>query len=460
VLPVALAVALGVAALQPAAAGPPPPSIRLFAAADDGGDSVTHVHIQNTAFNPEVVTILVGEAVEWHNHDAVPHTATADLGLFDSGTLNNGDTFQFTFSEVGVITYHCLIHSGQTGTVVVVNPDALPDLIISELADAGGVPGLTADIEVTVRNIGGDFFHPAYPPLSFIYPQGWTPETVSGPQVLGVNLIRNDRQAAWRWVAAGVNSFVQVRQVSEEMKNQPLIIADGHHRYEATLSYRDRMRSQRGQWTGREPFNYIMTYFANMNDENLVILPTHRLVRGYAPQPFLQLEEKLQKYFYIEPYPKTPEGQKWFLKALRSGGKKQRLIGASFKRDPRYLILRLRNKRIMQRLAKEVSAALRELDVSTLHVLILGHILGLSPEQQVSGETVYYSQDEEALLQALEKEDYQAAFILNPPKREEVLAIVAGGEKMPQKSTYFYPKLVSGLIINKIDPTEEIEAMV
>jgi uncharacterized protein (DUF1015 family) len=247
-----------------------------------------------------------------------------------------------------------------------------------------------------------------------------------------------------------------LRRVQQEMKEQPLLIADGHHRYEATLRYRDQMCAERASWNGREAFNYVMTYFANMNDENVVILPTHRLVRGYAPQPFLQLEEALQKYFYLEQYPKTTEGKDWFLKALKSGGKKHRVIGGSFKRDPRYLILRLKNKRIMQRLAPDLSPALRELDLSTLHLLILEHILGLIPEQQTNGETIRYSQDEEAVLQALEKEDYQAAFILNPPKSDEVLTIAKGGEKMPQKSTYFYPKLVSGLIVNRIDPEEEI----
>jgi uncharacterized protein (DUF1015 family) len=83
--------------------------------------------------------------------------------------------------------------------------------------------------------------------------------------------------------------------------------------------------------------------------------------------------------------------------------------------------------------------------------------LGLSPEQQTNGETIRYSQDEETVLQALEKEDYQSAFILNPPKAEEILMVVENGETMPQKSTYFYPKLISGLIVNKIDQEEEIQ---
>ena len=254
-----------------------------------------------------------------------------------------------------------------------------------------------------------------------------------------------------------ITDAAMIEKVQKEMKDQPLLIADGHHRYEATLNYRNRLRRERGPCNGAEAFNYIMAYFANMSDENVVILPTHRLVRGYTHKPFLELEEALQTYFYVEQHPKTPDGKSSFLKAVKNSGKKHRVIGASFKRDPRYLILRLKNKRIMQRLAKDLSAPLRELDVTTLHLLVLEHILGMPPEQQVNGETIRYFQDEESVLQTLEKEDYQAAFILNPPKGEEILTIAAGGETMPQKSTYFYPKLLSGLIVNKIDPEEQIQ---
>ncbi|HKY08061.1 MAG TPA: DUF1015 domain-containing protein [Candidatus Binatia bacterium] len=269
------------------------------------------------------------------------------------------------------------------------------------------------------------------------------------PPSIEVALDNGDLCSMWRITDPEV-----IRKVQHEMSEQKLLIADGHHRYEATLSYRDRMRAEKGIDSGDEPFNYIMAYCANIEDENVAILPTHRLVRGYAHKPFLQLEEALQESFYIEQHPKTPEGKTSFLKALKTAAKKHRVIGASFKRDPRYLILRLKNKRIMQRLAKDLSAPLRELDVSTLHLLILGHILGMAPEQQESGDTIRYSQDEEAVLQALEKEDFQAGFILTATKAEEIQAIVAGGEKMPQKSTYFYPKLPSGLVVNKIDAEE------
>ncbi len=274
------------------------------------------------------------------------------------------------------------------------------------------------------------------------------------PPFLEIEQDNGDECRLWRITDA---AFIQ--KLQQEMKDQSLLIADGHHRYEATLNYRNHMRNARGQWNGREAFNYILTYFANVHDENVVILPTHRLVRGYAHKPFLELEETLQNYFYVEQHPKTPEGKASFLKALKTAAKKHHVIGASFKRDPRYLILRLKNKRIMQRLAKDLSAPLRELDVSTLHLLILEHILGMPAEQQVSEGNIRYTQDEESALQALEKEDYQAAFILNATKAEEILAIVSTGEKMPQKSTYFYPKLLSGLIVNKIDADEQIETV-
>jgi uncharacterized protein (DUF1015 family) len=140
-----------------------------------------------------------------------------------------------------------------------------------------------------------------------------------------------------------------------------------------------------------------------------------------------------------------------------SGRKKHHLIGASFKKDPRYLILRLKNKRSMQRLAKDMSTALRELDTTTVHLLILEHVLALSPEEQLKENSIRYLHDEEEALKAVDRGEYQAAFLLNPPRPEEIVAVSQQGEKMPQKSTYFYPKTLTGLVINKIDPNEEIQ---
>jgi uncharacterized protein (DUF1015 family) len=182
------------------------------------------------------------------------------------------------------------------------------------------------------------------------------------------------------------------------------------------------------------------------------------LVRGFAPLPFRRLEETLQKYFYIECYPKNRDGQRDFLKALKSSRKKRHMLGASFSGDPRYLILRLKSKRTMQKLAPDMSLSLQDLDVSILHRLILQHILGLSPESQVQDGAIRYLEDEEEILKAVDQERDQAAFILHPPQPEQVFSVALQGVRMPQKTTFFYPKLLSGLVINKIDPNEEITA--
>jgi uncharacterized protein (DUF1015 family) len=242
-----------------------------------------------------------------------------------------------------------------------------------------------------------------------------------------------------------------VREIRRLMESQELLIADGHHRYEAALNYRNLMRAERPQCTGREAFNYVMTYFANMHDPGLVILPTHRVLRALPGMPPQKLDPLLRRYFYVEAYPKTAEGRAWFLSALKRGGKRQRVIGASFKGDRRLLILRLKNKRALHRLAKPMSPRLRELDVTILHVLLLEHVLGIPPRQQADGDHVLYIIGEQAALAATDEDGGQATFLLNPVSPDEILAVARGGEKMPQKSTYFYPKPLTGLVINKLD---------
>lgn len=241
-----------------------------------------------------------------------------------------------------------------------------------------------------------------------------------------------------------------IEEVQRRMADQPVFIADGHHRYEAAWNYRNRLRLETPGWSGQEGFNYVMMYFTNLQEDGVVILPTHRLLQQLPKVASHDLEESLQRYFYIEPYPKTKEGQQWFLRALRSGAQKRHLIGASFKGDPRYLILRLKNKRTMQRLAKDTSPELRGLDVTTLHVLLMEHILGVSTRDAVNTDTVSYTHDELQALGEVEKGNCGAAFILNPPQAEELIQVSLKGEKMPQKSTYFFPKLLTGLVINKI----------
>lgn len=119
-----------------------------------GTDADAHVHIESFAFNPSPVNILVGEAITWDNHDTPPHTVTADDGSFDSGNINNGGTYTRTFSAPGTIPYHCDLHPTMLGTIVVSDPNAKPDLVISGMAFTDAVPAVQKRVDVTVRNLG------------------------------------------------------------------------------------------------------------------------------------------------------------------------------------------------------------------------------------------------------------------------------------------------------------------
>ena len=235
------------------------------------------------------------------------------------------------------------------------------------------------------------------------------------------------------------------------LSERAVFIADGHHRYEAACAYRNRRMSERPGATGDEGFNRVMMYFANLEEEGVVILPTHRLVRELPDVSVPELEEKLRRHFHVETFPGNADGRRQFLDTLEHPRQGQRLLGASFKDDPRYLVLRLRDGETMQQLAPAMSAELRDLDVTTLHVLLMEHILGVSTRNAVNTDAVAYTHDAEEALAEVENGGCLAAFILNPPSAGEMIDVSLTGDKMPQKSTYFFPKLVTGLVIHKVE---------
>lgn len=120
------------------------------------GLAAVHVHQESIAFDPATVTILVGEAVDWDNHDLVTHTVTADDGSFDSGDMGNGAVYQRAFTAAGTYAYHCVYHvnSGMKGKVLVSDPTALPDLTVAGIEGVDLLPGVTKQLNVTIRNLG------------------------------------------------------------------------------------------------------------------------------------------------------------------------------------------------------------------------------------------------------------------------------------------------------------------
>lgn len=245
-----------------------------------------------------------------------------------------------------------------------------------------------------------------------------------------------------------------IKKVNGDMRNKALFIADGHHRYETALNYRNMMREKTGGNTGDEPFNFVMMYFSNMDDVGMTIWPTHRVVHGvngFEPASFL---ERCGEYFDIDemPYDSNEEGVKAaFLRKLESGGKQAITFGLKIRGKNSFHLLTLKAKDMMDRaFGNAMPDVFKGLDVTVLHSLILTKLLGITSEAQEKQENLLYVKSYDEALKAAKSEANQMVFLLNSTKIEQVKAVAEAGQVMPQKSTYFYPKLLSGLVINVI----------
>ncbi|MCD6353422.1 MAG: DUF1015 domain-containing protein [Proteobacteria bacterium] len=247
-----------------------------------------------------------------------------------------------------------------------------------------------------------------------------------------------------------------ISMVLKVIKGKNMLIADGHHRYETALNYRNFMREKHLGLGEDAAFNYTMTYLTNMNDAGLVILPTHRLVRdsGFDLSQFIV---KAQKYFNIETIPADPERdasiRKKIMAIMNEEAKANYLFAMFCKEQNSYFVFRLKDYSVLDDLMdKNISSALRHLDTNILEVLVFNHLMGISCNDPQYEECFRFIRSDEEAVHLVNTGEYEVAFLINPTRIEQVNEIVAQGEKMPQKSTFFYPKLLSGLVINKINP--------
>ena len=254
-----------------------------------------------------------------------------------------------------------------------------------------------------------------------------------------------------------------IKTVQDTMKKKAVFIADGHHRYETALNYRNEMRALGLKCIGNESFENRMMTFVNMDDKGLTVLPTHRLIFGLKDFSFNNLLAKLKQYFWINEYPcRTPKeekaGRNEFSADLRMTGERAHAFGLIAKGARKYLVLTLKNDKVMdQVITEKQSPTWKRLDVTILHSLILEKMLGINKEQVANEENVNYIRSEDEAIDSVRNGNYQMAFILNPTKIEEVKNVSLKGERMPQKSTDFYPKLMSGIVISKINYLHENE---
>ncbi|PIX52990.1 MAG: DUF1015 domain-containing protein, partial [Candidatus Aquicultor secundus] len=224
----------------------------------------------------------------------------------------------------------------------------------------------------------------------------------------------------------------------------PLFIADGHHRYETAINYRDEMRLFTGDKSGEAPFDYTMMMFVNMDSEGLAVLPTHRALKNMPKINHDKLRENLKQVFDVRQVDSVDQ--------IMSGLEKNsglHTIGMYLGNESYYLLKVKDENKIIDLLGDQQSKAWKLLDVTILHQVIINRILGFGGTNIEN--SIKFTTDEQEAVRLVAEGGYQMAFLLNPTKISSVRDIADQGEIMPQKSTYFYPKLLSGLVFNKLE---------
>ncbi|PYX26933.1 MAG: DUF1015 domain-containing protein [Acidobacteria bacterium] len=239
-----------------------------------------------------------------------------------------------------------------------------------------------------------------------------------------------------------VSDPARITALQTQMREQKLIIADGHHRYETALAYRDERRTGDGR-SATAPYNSMMMTFFNMNSPGLVILPTHRVVHGLASFSADQLLAGAQKFFEVKEVDSALDAPGATALMRETGSDSTALIVATADR----VFLMHSPKTIGSSRLAGLSLRQQSLDVVQLHKCLLEGVLNISEEAVRKLQNISYYRDAPEALTKVRSGDGQAAFLMNPVRMDQIRDIAFAGEVLPQKSTDFYPKLLSGLTI-------------
>lgn len=249
--------------------------------------------------------------------------------------------------------------------------------------------------------------------------------------------------------AAAVDSIVK------EMAGKQLFIADGHHRYDTAINYRNERRKTGGAFTGDESYNYAAMFLARLEDPGLTILPAHRALFNLDSFDARRFEQDLNMYFNIEriDFGKRSEqaDRRTILDTMASRADHAHVFGMRVKGEHSYYLLTLRSEDELKDVIPDRSPAYRRLDVSILHHLIIDRLLGIKIGTHKLGLNLEYIKDADEAARRVEEGAADLVFFMNPTKVSEVKEVAAAGERMPQKATYFYPKLLTGLVMHKMD---------
>ncbi|MBZ4664756.1 DUF1015 domain-containing protein [Mahella sp.] len=261
-------------------------------------------------------------------------------------------------------------------------------------------------------------------------------------QPADVDFIDSDGISNKLWVIADQNIIEFIQQA---MSDKRIFIADGHHRYETALNFRAEMRAITGKSDGEQPFDYVMMMMVAMEDPGLVILPTHRIIKNIKGLDKDTLLNDISSEFDVQ--------------ALDVCSCEVSNVIAQHEADEmpffvyydgrRFYALQLKSWADVDKALPDKPRAYKQLDVSVLHSLIINSLLKIDEYSAAQQTYITYTRDISEAVETVKDGDAQMAFILRPTRIEQVKAVALAAEKMPQKSTYFYPKLLTGLVIYK-----------
>ncbi|MBN1869089.1 MAG: DUF1015 domain-containing protein [Candidatus Omnitrophica bacterium] len=223
-----------------------------------------------------------------------------------------------------------------------------------------------------------------------------------------------------------------IAEMNASLSGQHLFIADGHHRYKVAVEYRAQRLNRMENSTGQEPFNYVMTYFTNMDSTDLQIFPMHRIIKSLPGNL-----DFLDEFFRIDRIKKEDD----LLILLAQAGRNEHAFGLYAREGIK--LLRLKNRLLIDEFVKEGSQEYKNLDAVILKSFVFDRV-GLKSDD------IQYTKSMDEVTEAVGESRADAGFILNPVKIAQLRSIALNGERMPPKTTYFYPKLLSGLTVYKM----------
>lgn len=238
-----------------------------------------------------------------------------------------------------------------------------------------------------------------------------------------------------------------IATIREVMTPKSFYIADGHHRYETALKYRNEMREANPGFTSDEPWNYTLMYLVNMHSSGLTVLPTHRAVFGLNGFDGANFTESLKSTFDIK---EVGGGVEDLLTVMKAARGKEQVFGVYVKGYSRPFLIKPKLGYNPDVELKAKAKALRVLDVTLLHSLVIERLLGIDEKAQEEQRNLSYVKDARELARLVRSGEADVGFIMNPTPVAMVKNAAEAGEKMPQKSTFFYPKLVTGLVIKPL----------